>query len=116
VSFSCKKIARKRGKNMNVETCVDCIHIKNIMSEIDDVKIKIDKLESKISTVETKTTIQEVQTKQIFEILTDIKDSIKTIASKLTNLEGKPGQRWEEATRTIITVIVTSGVVWLLTK
>lgn len=101
---------------MSGETCVNCIHIKNLKQEIDDVKIKIDKLETKVDAVETKTTIQEVQTKQIFEILTDIKDSIKTIAIKIGTLEGKPAQRWEEAIRTIITVVVTSGVVWFLTK
>ena len=92
------------------ENCKDCIIAQNLKEVVDKLDTRVVALEVYSKTREHRLSIAEEQTKQVFEILKDIKVSIKEIAAKLSTIESKPGQRWEELIRTVLTVLVSSGI------
>jgi len=95
--------------------CNDCIQA-TLVEKIDERLSAMEEVskqrEKELGEIRTEARVTKEQTKMVFNILNEIKESIKTIAAKLDNLEGKPGQRWEESTRTLITVIITSVVTY----
>ena len=92
------------------ENCKDCIIAQNLKEVVDKLDTRVAALEVDSKTREHRLSIAEEQTKQVFEILKDIKVSIKEIAAKLSTIESKPGQRWDELIRTVLTVLVSSGI------
>lgn len=101
------------------DNCVDCLQAKLI----EKLDAKVTKLEEKCQTtqdklveIEKSTAVNEEQTKMVFKILNEIKDSIKLIANKIDLLEGKPGANWNELIKTIIVVAVTAAVTYFIKK
>lgn len=94
--------------------------IDNIIGDITEIKTKITILESEINGVKQKAAVSEEQTKMIFNILKEIKDSIKIIAIKIDLIEKKPAQRWEELVKTVLGTVITVGgsilITWILLK
>jgi len=99
------------------DTCKDCRQAK----VVDGLSKRIELLEGISVQNEHRITTNEERTKQVFSILTEIKDDIKTISTsvtalstKLTTLESKPGQDAkinQDATKsTIWTVIITAAI------
>jgi hypothetical protein len=96
----------------NDERCENCrpaVQVETLLLEVTSLKEKVSKLE-------TSTAVNEEQTKMVFKILNEIKESIKGIADNLSTIEKKPAQRWEEAIRTVIAVLITSAVTYLISK
>lgn len=71
------------------------------------IEAKIEKLEDDISELHKNTAVSKQEIKMIFNILNEIKDSIKDIAKDLGNLKEKPAKRWDDATKTVLTVVIT---------
>ncbi len=69
---------------------------------------KVEKIDDELSELHKNTAVSEQEIKMIFNILNEIKDSIKEIAKDLGNLKEKPANRWEDTVKTVITVIITS--------
>jgi len=94
--------------------CENCLHAKLI----EKLDLRITLLEAGNISREHRLSVNEEQTKQVFNILTKIEKSIETIAIKIGTLEGKSGQRWEQTIRTIttvtITVIITGIITWII--
>lgn len=94
--------------------------IDNIIGDITEIKTKITILESEINGVKQRAAVSEEQTKMIFNILKEIKDSIKIIAIKIDLIEKKPAQRWEELVKTVLGTVITVGgsilITWILLK
>lgn len=94
--------------------------IDNIIGDITEIKTKITILESEINGVKQRAAVSEEQTKMIFNILKEIKDSIKIIAIKVDLIEKKPAQRWEELVKTVLGTVITVGgsilITWILLK
>lgn len=94
------------------DRCNDCrpaVQIENLLLEVTTLKEKVSKLE-------TNTAVNEEQTKMIFKILTEIKDSIADINTTIQTIKEKPATRWEQAITTIITVAVTLAVTFFITN
>lgn len=80
-----------------------------LKDELEDVKKDL----TALSVAQGKT---EEQTKMVFKILNEIKDSIQLIANKIEDIEKKPGQNWENLIKTVITVIATAAVTFFISK
>jgi seryl-tRNA synthetase len=64
----------------------------------------------------TNTSVADEQIKMIFKMLNEIKGSLDKIAEKIDEIEKKPGRRWDDATRTIVTVALTAVVTFIMSK
>ena len=90
--------------------------LENLTREVAEIKTRLTIDETEITNVKISLGRYEEQLKQVFGILTDIKDSIKTIASKIDIIEKRPGLKWDKLVYTVITVGGGCAVTWLLTK
>lgn len=72
------------------ENCKDCIHLETLKNEVQELKVKVNELAQKVNIVEKDTAINQEQTKMVFKILTEIKDSIEKISSKFDEIESRP--------------------------
>jgi len=101
------------------DNCSDCLQAK-LIQKLDDRIIKIEEkcqsVQDKISELEKDTAVNEEQTKMVFKILNEIKDSIKLIADKIDFLENRPGENWNELIKAIVLVVVTAAVTYLIKK
>lgn len=77
---------------------------------ISNIEDRISKLEDEVSELHKNTAVSKQEIKMIFNILNEIKDSIKDIAKELGTIKEKPARRWEDTIKTIITVVVTAIV------
>lgn len=84
--------------------------------DLESLAAEVTILRNEVNELKTTTAVTKEQTKMVFNMLTEIKDSIRIIANKLDMLEGKPGQRWEESIKTVLVVIITSAVAYFITK
>ena len=87
-----------------------------MLKDIEGLKAEISNINEKVGELEKSTAINEEQTKMVFKILNEIKDSIKTIGDKLDFLEKKPADRWDELIKAIITVAATFAVTYFIAK
>ena len=94
----------------------ETISMENLAKEMAETKVRVTIMESEVSTLKTNTALNKQLTDTIMGMLTKIEGSISGIAEKIGNLESKPGQRWEQVIRTIITVVITSAVVYFIKK
>lgn len=92
------------------ENCKDCPYIQNIKEDIHSLKTDIKDLDERVIVVEKFSASGGEQIKMIFKILSEIKDSIKDIGSKLEKIEEKPGKDFSAIKLTVITSIC-SGVI-----
>lgn len=101
------------------EDCSGCIQSK-LVEKIDQRLTALEKIsdarEKEIGDIKKNIAVNEEQTKMVFKILNEIKDSIKTIAEKLDKLEKIPGQNWRDMIKTIITVATTAAVMYFVSK
>ncbi|WP_298846764.1 hypothetical protein [Clostridium sp.] len=83
-------------------------NMENLIREVSEIKNRLNVVETDITNVKIESATTKEQYKNMFTILTDIKDSIKTIASKLDILEKKPARNWEQLMKIGITVVGTA--------
>ena len=89
------------------ENCRTTVVVENLKEEVAFLKEEVSKL--KITT-----TKNEEQTKMVFKILNEIKDSIKDIAIKFENIEKQPGEEYSKIKLAILTSICSGGIGTLL--
>jgi peptidoglycan hydrolase CwlO-like protein len=101
------------------ENCSDCVQAK-MLEKVDEKVTRLEEkyqtLQDKFAEIERNTAVNEDRTKSLFKMLNEIKDSIKTIANKIDLLESKPGQNWNELVKTIIVVVATAAITYLIKK
>lgn len=96
--------------------CKDCAYVQNLEKHVQELQQTVKDHESRIKEVEKTSAVSEERIDMIFNILKEIKGSIDKIANKIDAIEKRPGQRWDDTTKTIITVAVTSIVTFILSK
>ena len=140
--------------NVDDKSCKDCIQIENLKNKFESfekglkdseekVYDMILKLQDRVGTLERQGDKNEERVLMIFNILNEIKDSVKVIADKIDDferhppgnenietlkldmkelsvriktVEDRPARRWDEATRTIILVLVTQIIIFIISK
>jgi uncharacterized protein YoxC len=91
------------------ENCKDCLQLETLKSEASELKIRVNKLEEKVNTIEKDTAINQEQTKMVFKILTEIKDSIEKISDKFDEIESRPSKLLYSVAGGIIVAIIMVG-------
>lgn len=91
------------------ETCKDCLQVENLKDEINDLKLLFKELEIKINKVEKDTAVNQEQTKMVFKILTEIKDSIEKIGNKIDEIESRPSKLLYSVAGGILVAIIIVG-------
>lgn len=81
---------------------------------ISNIENRVSRLEDEVQELHKNTAVSKQEIKMIFNILNEIKDSIKDIAKDLGNLKEKPANRWESVVTTVITMLVTAAVTYFL--
>ena len=92
------------------------IIMENLAKEMAETKVRVTIMESEVSTLKTSTALNKQLTDTILGMLTKIEGSIDKIAQKMNVIEGKSGQRWEQIIKTLITVTITAGAMYLIKK
>ena len=77
--------------------------ISELKNDLSKTKDKVDELER--SSIENRKDVDFIKTS-----ISDIKDSIKTIANKLEELTRKPGNRWDKLVDYLIVAIASIAV------
>ena len=98
------------------EKCAPAALCEGLRTDFNKLETIITNLIAKVGKIETDQAVNEEQTKMVFKILTEIKDSIKTIADKIDTIEKKPATRWEQLITTFITVAVTMTATYFITR
>ncbi|UZQ49949.1 hypothetical protein [Clostridium kluyveri] len=139
---------------MDDKNCKDCIQIENLKNKLESFEKGLKnseekaygmvlKLQDRVGTLERQGDKNEERVLMIFNILNEIKDSVKVIADKIDDferhppgnenmealkldmkelsvriktVEDKPARRWDEATRTIILVLVTQIIMFIISR
>jgi lipopolysaccharide biosynthesis regulator YciM len=83
---------------------------------VDALSAEVKNLKEEINELKTTTTINKEQTKMVFKMLTEIKESIAKIADKMDFIESKPARNWEELIKVIIGVLGAAAVTYFITK
>lgn len=96
------------------ENCKDCAYIQAIKDEIKNVKEDIKNIDDRLGEVEKFSASSGEQIKMIFKILSEIKDSIKDIGSKLGVLENRPGETLGKIAIAVITSACTGVIGYTL--
>lgn len=91
------------------EVCKDCIQVENLKEEVIDLKSKVKELEDKVNKIEKDTAINQEQTKMVFKILTEIKDSIEKISNKIDEIESRPNKLLYSVAGGVIVAIIMAG-------
>jgi len=101
------------------ENCDNCVQAK-MLEKLDNRVLRIEEkcqiMSEKMSEIETSSILNEDRIKSLFKVLSEIKDSIKIISTKIDSLESKPGQNWNDMIKTAIVVAVTAAVMYLINK
>lgn len=88
-----------------------CPELEQLTARVNDLQAQSSGTHKEIFTrlnkLEQQGAVQEVQ-------YTTILDKLNGLDGKVDALEAKPGKRWEEVVKTIITVVVTAAVTYLL--
>lgn len=139
---------------MEDRSCKDCLQIENLKNKLEafekglkssegKVYDMILKLQDRVGTLERQGDKNEERVSMIFNILNEIKDSVKIIADKIDDferhppgnvsvealrsdlkelsarvkaVEDKPAKKWDETTKTIILVLVTQIAIFIISK
>lgn len=102
--------------NENCNDCRPAMQCANNERDIAEIKRDLADLAVRLAKLETSTAVNEEQTKMVFKILNEIKDSIALISSKIDVLEKKPGDRWENLIKTVITVVATAAMTYFISR
>ena len=99
------------------ENCENCIQSK-MYEELKDRVLRIEEnsqaTQMKLAEIEKTAALNEDRIKAVFNVLKEIKDSVKIISNKIDSLESKPGENWNDLIKTAITVIVTAAVTYFI--
>jgi len=99
--------------DQDCSNCVPATQVTDLKEQFNEFKRSVDErfMEQgrRLGDVERRGDVNEEQTKMIFKMLIEIKASIE-------DLKNKPAKRWENVVSTVITVAVTMGLTYLLTK
>ncbi|OPJ55481.1 hypothetical protein [Clostridium oryzae] len=139
---------------MEDRSCKDCLQIENIKNKMEGfektlkssegkVYDMILKLQDRVGTLERQGDKNEERVSMIFNILNEIKDSVKIIADKIDDferhppgnepiealkldmkelsarikvVEDKPAKKWDDTTKTITLVLVTQIAIFIISK
>ncbi|MBV1817348.1 hypothetical protein KUA25_04645 [Bacteroidales bacterium MSK.15.36] len=98
------------------EDCKDCIYIKNVEDRITKVENAVEILQRDVTDTKLNFAASNTQMKSIAVSLEKLEKKIDNISNKVDSLEKKPGKRWDDLTKTIITVIATAAVTYFISK
>jgi peptidoglycan hydrolase CwlO-like protein len=90
--------------------------LEKVDERVTKLEEKCQAMQDELSEIKTNSAVNEDRTKSLFKMLNEIKDSIKIIANKIDLLESKPGQNWNELIKTIIVVVTTAAITYLIKK
>lgn len=90
-----------------------CEGLRTDLSKLED---KVSDIITRVGKVETAQEVNAEQTKMVFKILSEIKDSVGKIADKIDTIEKKPATRWEQLITTLITVAVTTAATYFIIR
>jgi septal ring factor EnvC (AmiA/AmiB activator) len=96
--------------------CKDCPYIAGLEKRVSDIEQEVKEINKDIAAIQSDSKVSEEQIKMIFKILNEIKDSIKLIGDKIDVLEQKPARRWDDITKTAVTVALTAVVTFIMSK
>lgn len=85
-------------------------------AKIVDLEEKIDELTGRVTEIEKNHAVSKQEIKMIFNILNEIKDSIKVIAAEIKEMKERPGRKWDEVSGAVVMVAVTSVVTYIMAK
>ena len=101
------------------ENCVDCIQSK-MLEKVDSRVLRLEenyeKMQAQVSAIETSAVLNEDRIKSLFDVLKEIKDSIRIISNKIDLMENKPGDNWNELIKTIVVTALTAAVTYFISK
>ena len=95
------------------ERCLDCkpaLMCENLTKEVETLKTENAELKDRIGKVETAQAVNEEQTKMVFKILNEIKQSIDKIANKIDEIESRPSKLLWGVLGTVIGAIIMAGI------
>jgi uncharacterized protein YaaN involved in tellurite resistance len=91
------------------ENCKDCLYVENLKEEVADIKLQVKELYERMKTVEKENAVNQEQTKMVFKILNEIKDSIEKIADKIDEIESRPNKLLYTVAGGVIVAIILAG-------
>ncbi len=97
---------------MKNNRCKECIQFNNLEKRLMGLEKGFKELSDRVAEVERGNAVSEEQIRMIFNIMNEIKESIRQIADKLGIVESKPAKRWDDLVRTIVAVLVTAVVTY----
>lgn len=100
------------------EKCDSCKPVtlcEGLRADLNRLDELVENLVIRVGKVETGQEVNKEQTKMVFKILSEIKDSIKKIADKIDTIEKKPATRWEQLITTFIVVAATVTATYFIT-
>lgn len=95
------------------ERCIDCkpaLMCENLNKEVESLKVENAELKVRIGKVETAQAVNEEQTKMVFKILNEIKQSIDKIANKIDEIESRPSKLLWGVLGTLAGAIIMAGI------
>lgn len=95
------------------ENCKDCLQVETLKGEVTELKLKTNELSEKVNKIEKDTAVNQEQTKMVFKILTEIKDSIEKIANKIDDIESRPNKLQYTIAGGVIVAIIIAGIKFL---
>ncbi len=101
---------------MSNESCNDCksaLTCEILFKEVDNLKQELSNVKVEVNDLKTSTKVNEEQTKMVFKILSEIKDSIEKIANKIDDIEKRPNKLFWTVIGTIAGALVIAGLKFL---
>jgi uncharacterized coiled-coil DUF342 family protein len=95
---------------MNEDCKNGCPYSDGLQKEITELKTELGKTKDKVDELEKSSIENRKDVDFIKTSISDIKDSIKTIANKLEELTKKPGNRWDKLVDYLIVAIASIAV------
>jgi predicted transcriptional regulator len=93
----------------NCENCRPARQLEVLLTEINNLKEDVSKLK-------TDTAVNGEQTKMVFNILKEIKDSIGKIADKIERIESRPSKLLQNVAGGVLLAIIMLGINLLIKK
>jgi uncharacterized coiled-coil protein SlyX len=101
---------------MKNNRCKESIQFNSLEIRLTGLEQGFKELRDRVAEVERGNAVSEEQIRMIFNIMSEIKESIRQIADKLGIIESKPAKRWDDLVKTIVTVLVTAVVTYFFKK
>lgn len=98
---------------MSNELCNDCkpaLKCEMLEKEVASLKNELVGIKKEVGELKTSTAVNEEQTKMVFKILSEIKDSIEKIATKIDDIENRPSKLLWTVLGTLAGALVVAGL------